>query len=185
MERDGPRAHVHPRGLGDEFRPLDNEFGPPTVLIEHRGYKLVLRFAEGDFSGEGLVQKIELLPDTKELKPQLLRQFAPDAELYLAYARAAMRVFGPEGTPESRVDDLRSAADILRTLGGPGRGHDPQFFRMIVQEYNALIDGGEPHPVKALAEKHHVTISAASHWLREARVRKLLPEKKKGGRNAR
>jgi hypothetical protein len=40
-----------------------------------------------------------------------------------------------------------------------------------------VVDGGERHPVKALSEKHVVTISAASHWLREARVRKLLPAK--------
>ena len=30
---------------------------------------------------------------------------------------------------------------------------------------------GEPHPVKALSEFHHVTISAASRWVKEARRR--------------
>jgi hypothetical protein len=52
-----------------------------------------------------------------------------------------------------------------------------------VLEYEALVADGEKHPVKTLAEKHNVTISAASHWLREARRRGLLPEKE--AKNAR
>jgi hypothetical protein len=177
----GLEGRFYPRGLRDEFPD-----GPPTATIRHRGFILILRFAEGDFRGDGLLQKIELLPEQDGLKPRELRQFAPDAELYLAYARAGMRQFGPEGTVESRTQDVREAAEILRKIAGPGRGHSDEFFRDIVKEYNALIEGGELHPVKALSEKHHVTISAASHWLREARVRKLLPPKvKKGGKRAR
>jgi hypothetical protein len=180
-----PQATCYPRGLEDEFRPDDDEFGPPTVVITHRGFKLVLRFAEGDFMGEGLVEKIELLPDTEELKLGVLRRLAPDAELYLAYARYAMRIFGPEGTPEGRITQLRDSAEALRALAKPSRRLSNGFYKTIALEYNALIDGGEKSPVTALAEKHGVVISAASHWLREARARKLLPEKKKGGRNAR
>jgi len=95
----------------------------------------VLRFGEGDFFGEGLPQKIELLPDTAELKPRLPRQFAPDAEMYLAYALAAMRIFeGPHG---HRWEDLHAAPEALRKLGGLGRGLPPEFFRKIAQEYTA------------------------------------------------
>jgi len=33
------------------------------------------------------------------------------------------------------------------------------------------VSEGEAHPVKALGEIHHVTISAASRWVKEARRR--------------
>jgi len=188
---EGPQRRQYPGGLEGRYYPrgLEGEFpdGPPTAVIAHRGFTLVLRFAEGDFRGEGLPQKIELLPaGPGGLKPRALRQFAPDAEVYLAYARAGMRQFGPDGTPESRIQNVREAAEVLRKVAGPGRGLPDAFYRDIAAEYKALVDGGEPHPVKAIAGKHHVTISAASHWLREARRRKLLPPKtRKGGSRAR
>jgi hypothetical protein len=167
-----PQATAYPKGLEDEFPE-----GPPTVVVKHRGCELVLRFAPGDFAGEGDIQEMRVLPGAEDLRPQVLRQFAPDAETYLAYARAAMRIFGPEGTPESRMENFRGAADALRHLAGPGRGLSDEFFRTIATTYQALIDGGEKHPVKALSEINHVTISTASRWLTEARRRGLLGEK--------
>ena len=98
-------------------------------------------------------------------------QFAPEAEQYLAFARSAMRIFGPEGTPEEREENFRAAADVLRHIAGPGRGLSDGFYRVIASSYKALVAEGEPHPGKALGEKHHVTISAASRWLTEARRR--------------
>jgi hypothetical protein len=173
---DEPQATCYPRGLEDEFPE-----GPPTVVIKHRGFRFVLRFAEGDFFGKGELQKLELLPDEQDLKPRALRRFAPDAEVYVQYARAQMRLFGsedePVDTPEIRIQRIRDSADALRKLAGPGRSQRGEFLRRIVQERQALLEGGERHPVKALAENHNVTISAASHWLREARVRGFLPEK--------
>jgi hypothetical protein len=169
---DEPQAKAFPKGLADEF-----PNGPPTVVVTHRGYELVLRFAEGDFYGEHDPQELRVLPGTKKLQPRVLRDFAPQSDVYLAYARAAMRILGPEGTPESRVKDYRGAAEALRQVGGPGRGLKPEFYRTIAENYEALVAGGEPHPVKALAEIHHVTISAASRWVSEAKRRKLIHKK--------
>lgn len=167
-----PQARAYPKGLEGEFPE-----GPPTVVVKHRGCELVLRFAPGDFFGEGELQELSVLPGTEDLRPRVLRQFAPDAETYLAYARAAMRILGPEGTAESRWENYRGATEALRHVAGPGRGLPPEHYRMIAMNYQALVDEGEKHPVKALSEIHHVTISAASRWLTEARRRGLLEEK--------
>ena len=123
------------------------------------------RFAPDDFFGEGPLQELRLLPDAEELKPRILRRFAPQAELYLAYARAGMR-----------MEDVQAAAAALREAGGPGRGHGGEFYRKIATNYRALTAEGEPHPVKALAEIHHVSISAASRWITEARRRGYIAE---------
>jgi hypothetical protein len=166
---DEPRANAYPKGLRDEFPD-----GPPTAVVKHRGCEIVLRFAPGDFFGEGDLQELRLLPGTEDLRPRVLRQFAPEAEQYLAFARAAMRIFGPEGTPEGRFENYRAGADVLRGIAGPGRGLSDEFYKVVATSYTALVAGGEPHPVKALGEKHHVTISAASRWIKEARRRGLL-----------
>jgi hypothetical protein len=148
--------------------------GPPTAVVTHRGYKLVLRFAEGDFFGEGRVQELRLLPDVEPLEPRILRRFALHAEEYVAYARAAMRIYGPEGTVEERWANLRGVVDALRQVGRPGRGLTDSFYRQIARNYDALVSEGEPHPIKALGEIHHVTISAASRWVKGARDRGFL-----------
>ena len=54
------------------------------------------------------------------------------------------------------------------------------FYRTIATTYESLVAEGEPHPVKALSENNHVTISAASRWVNEARQRGYLPEKARG-----
>jgi hypothetical protein len=169
-----PDVRVYPQGLESEF-----PNGPPTTVITDRGCRLVLRFGKGDRTGEGDLQELRLLPGDETLKPRVLRRFAPQAELYLAYSRAALRVMGPEGTPRSRREKLRSAADALREIAGPGRSLPPWFYEQIAEEYRALVAEGEPHPIKTLGENHHVTISAASHWVKEARRRGHLPERKK------
>jgi hypothetical protein len=177
MGEDEPDVRVYPRGLEDE---VSN--GPPTSVVTHRGCKLVLRFGEGDFEGEGDVQEIRLLPDSKPLQPRVLRQFAPRAELYLAYARSAMRILRPEETVEGRRgkwESFRNSAEALREIAGPGRGLPPEFYKSIGEEHRALVTEGEPHPVKTLGENHHVTISAASRWLKEARRRGYV----EGGEN--
>jgi len=166
---DEPNATAYPLGLEDE-----QPSGPPTVVITHHGCRLVLRFADGDFLGEGQVQELRLLPDKENLEPRVLRRFSPQAELYLAFARSAMRIFGPEGTPESRRENLHGATEALRSIAGPGRGHPDGFYRVIGKHYRALVDEGEPHPVKTLGETHHVTISAASRWVKGARERGYL-----------
>ena len=174
-----PEVKVFPNGLREEFPD-----GPPTTVITYRGYQVVLRFAAGDITGAGDVQELRLLPvGTDALEPRVLRRLAPDAELYLDYARKAMRIFGPEGTPEERWQGLGDAAEALRGIAGPGRGLPPGFYRMIGGEYDAIVDGGEPHPVKTIAERRHVTISAASRWVKGARERGHIstPPPGKGG----
>jgi hypothetical protein len=163
---------TRPHGLEDEF-----PNGPPTALIKHRGCCLILRFAPGDFAAEGDVQELRLLPDTKTLEPKVLRQFAPQAELYLAFARAAMRRWWPEQSAEIRHENLAASATALRQIAGPGRGLTDEFYRTIATTYKALVAEGEPHPVKALSEINHVSISAASRWVTEARRRGYVPEK--------
>ena len=167
-----PDVFVYPRGLREEFPE-----GPPTAVITHRGCRLILRFAEGDLAGAGNLQELRLLPDTETLEPRVLRQFAPEAETYLAYARAAMRLFD-SGVPfDTRQENLAGAVEALREIAGPGRGLTDNFYRTIATSYQALVDEGEPHPIKTLGEKNHVTISAASRWVKEARRRGFI----KGG----
>jgi hypothetical protein len=48
--------------------------------------------------------------------------------------------------------------------------------------YNALVEEGEPHPVKAMAAMYDRTISAASRWIDGARQRGFLPAKEAGRR---
>jgi hypothetical protein len=38
------------------------------------------------------------------------------------------------------------------------------------------MEEGEPHPVKTISETHHVSISPASRWVKEARARRLIPQ---------
>ena len=161
---DEPQVSVFGRGLEDEF-----PNGPPTAVLSYRGCRLILRFAPGDLRGEGPVQELRLLPDTETLEPRVLRRFAPQAEMYLQYARAAMRILGPQDTAAQRWEGFRDAAQALRELAGPGRGLSDEFYRTIAREYEALVAEGEPHPVKTISEKHHVTISAASRWVKGAR----------------
>jgi hypothetical protein len=147
------------------------------VVITHQGFELVLRFAPGDFYGKGQPQELWLRPGTQELKLGVLLRFAPGAKEYLQYARAAMRILGPEGTPGGRTENYRASADALRELAGPGRGLPPGFYRQIADLYMALVEDGEPHPIKKLSEINHVTISAASRWVSEAKRRKLIRKK--------
>jgi len=173
MAADEPQCTVYGGGVGNaEER---RQWPTPAVVVKHQGYRLIFRFADGDMLGEGPVQKLELLPDTEPLEPRLLRQFAPQADVYLAYARAAMRWMNPDdGSFEQRQERLSSSADALRKIGGPGRGLKDEFYRRIAEHYQALVDGGEPHPVKTIGETHHVTISAASRWIKEARRRGFI-----------
>ena len=85
-----------------------------------------------------------------------------------------MRIFGPKDDPVIRREKLHAAAMALREISGPGRGLTDEFYQRIAEEYAAFVDGGEPHPVKALGEIHHVTISAASRWIKEARRRDYI-----------
>ena len=96
-EPDGVRTYYS--GVAD-VPGMEDEFpdGPPTAVIKHRGLRLVLRLPQATSPLKAMYKELRLLPDAEALKLKALRRFAPDAELFLAFARAAMRN-GPEGTP--------------------------------------------------------------------------------------
>jgi hypothetical protein len=181
---DEPDVKVFPHGLEDEFEVREDEEGsriripngPPTAVITHRGIRFVLRFAEGDFAGEGPLQELRVYPDADPLEPRVLRRFSPHAEIYVAFARSAMRILKPEGTRESRHADFIGAAEALQQIAGPGRGLSDAFYATIARHYEALVSEGEQHPIKTLSESHSVTISAASRWVKGARDRGYLTE---------
>jgi hypothetical protein len=175
-----PEVRVH-RGAPTKAAKRLAEFPTPTAVITHRGCKMVLRFADvNDLAGEGELQSVELRPADGSLDPAAVRWFVPHFALYLAYARAAMRIWGSEeGTTEERRDAFRRSAEPLREIGGPGRGLPDEFYRRIADNYRDLVAEGEPHPIKALAQIHNVTISGASRWVSGARQRGYLPEKEK------
>ena len=137
------------------------------VSMRTQGLKLQLYFA--DLSAEGPVLELQLLPNEDELEPKVLRRLIPTASLYTQYARAAVRF---------DRDDVRGAIQALRQVGRPGRGLSDEFYRVVAHNYDALVAESEPHPVKALGLMHNVSLSAASRWLKEARRRGLILEKK-------
>jgi hypothetical protein len=65
----------------------------------------------------------------------------------------------------------------MRQAGRTTRGLDNEHYRLVAEQYRALVANGERSPVKAIAEMNHVTISAASGWIAGARGRKHLEPK--------
>jgi hypothetical protein len=175
-----PEVHVrHPTRRREGWEP--GKGAPPTereVVIQHRGLELVLLFSS--FPDGDLIEMLVAAGSAgAPLAGRELRQVAPDADLYIAYARAAMNWMNPD--VPSRKEDFRRAAEALRPLGGPGRRLPPKFYRNIAQQHDAMVAAGEPHPVKAISEAHHVTISAASRWLSKARQLGFLDSEKSRG----
>ena len=115
--------------------------------------------------------EIRVLPDTEALEPAVMRQLGPRMPLYVSYARAAIQM---------GLKNADAAAQSFAPSGLPGRGEGRTSIKVIADQYNALVAEGERHPVKALAEIHHVTISAASRWIKEARERDLIDDTKEG-----
>jgi hypothetical protein len=137
-------------------------------VITHRGLQILLVFSDfpdGDLREMRITAGIPGDP----LAGRELRQVAPDADLYIAYARSAMNWLNPNVPWDERKGNFAQAVEALRPLGGPGRRLPPEFYRRIAVQHKAMQAAGEPHPVKAISEVHHVTISAASRWLSKAR----------------
>jgi hypothetical protein len=182
---DEPEVKVYAHGLKGETTPG----GPPgeapaTAVVSYQGVKVLLRFAPGDLYGEGDVQEMWIRPGTEPLEPRVLRRVAPQAEMLLAFARSAMRLLAPPDEDgkfnvEQRWATWQASADALREVGRTRRGLSDRFYRTIADQYTTLIAEGEPNPVKTLGEIHHVTISAASRWIKEARRREYIKEDSK------
>jgi hypothetical protein len=163
--RERLRMKVYPHGDHPDWPK-----GPPTVSIKHRGIELRLVFkgkAKRRRDEQLDLAKVEFLPDTAKLEPRVLRKFASQADLYVASAQAALRV-------DSK--GVREKVEALRELGRPGRGLTDEFYRQIAEEYDAMVAGGEPHPIKALAASHTAVISTASRWVAGAKRRGLIEE---------
>jgi hypothetical protein len=133
-----------------------------SVSMKTHGCELVLFF--DDPGRQGPLRELRLLPASAELEPRVVRQFAPQSPLYVQYARATMT---------DNDDDWRGSLQSLREIGATRRGLGAEFYKIVADNHRALA--GEPHPVKALAEMHHVAISTASRWISETRRRGYLP----------
>lgn len=172
-----PQVVVHAHGLpGETTRGGPRGEKPATAVVSYRGMKVLLRFAPGDLFGEGDVQEIRICPDTEPLEPLVVRRIVPQAELLLAFARNAMRLLAPPDADgrfnvEERWATWQASLEALREVGRTRRGLSDRFYRTIADQYTTLVAEGSPSPVKTLGEIHHVTISAASRWLKEARSR--------------
>jgi hypothetical protein len=136
-----------------------------SVAMIEGGVKLTLFFPdESGLSGDADPVEIRLEPHNKR---QLFDpwRLMPGLPLYVSYARAAMAW---------RWGDAGRALTALRELGATRRGHKDDFYRAVAELHTALVDQGEPHPVKALAAMQPVDISTASRWVKEARQRGYL-----------
>jgi hypothetical protein len=134
-----------------------------SVSMKDRGCELVVFFA--DPGRQGPVLEFRIVPGEEELAPHALRRFMPQAPLYVTYARAVM---------SDKEGDWLATSKALRDFGSTRRGLTDDFYRLVSGNYAALLAEDEKYPVKALSEMHHVSISAASRWLTEARRRGLL-----------
>lgn len=103
----------------------------------------------------------------RELAPATVRRIASQLDLLVKYARA---------TVAWNRDDSVEALRMLKAIGATKRGMPREFFAGIANEYRARLAAGEQHIVKAIAEAHSVTPSAASRWLKSARGHGYLKE---------
>jgi hypothetical protein len=139
-----------------------------SVAMIEGGVKLTLFFPEeSGMSGDAEPVEIRIEPHD-DSQPFDAWRLMPKLPLYVSYARAALAW---------RWDDAGRALQALREVGTTRRGLNDDFYRAVGELHAALVDQGEPHPVKALAEMQPVDISTASRWISEARRRGYLREK--------
>jgi hypothetical protein len=144
----------------------------PRVVVSMKTYGCELLLFFDDLGRDGPLRELRLLPDSAELEPRVLSQFAPKGPLYLQYARATM-------TDDD--DNWRGSLEALREVGTTSRGLGDEFYRRIARQYAAIVAEGEPHPIKALGKMNHVVISTASRWVKEARRRNHIREERDDG----
>ena len=93
--------------------------------------------------------------------------FARRLPHYVSYARA---------TIQWEHGDAARALEALRTESST-RGLPDTFYRAVAGEYVQLVEEGDPHPIKTIAERRPVDKSRASRWVTEARRRGYIEEK--------
>ena len=146
----------------------------PSVSIKDRGVEVVVLFDDESFKALGPeradVVEICIRPaGDGPLDAGALSSLMPRAGLYFRYARAL-----------SSLDfaTIKEKAKLLRDFGSTKRGLTDELLETIAGQYRDLEAGGQPHLVKTIAALHSVDISTASKWIKRARDRGYLPEKK-------
>jgi hypothetical protein len=124
----------------------------------HVGFELGERF---DF--EPGTPSIQLAEEPEPLDPVALKRIANNYVSYLEFARHAI-VLEQEG--------MTGALRRLRPGRKPARLTD-DFYRLIADDFRARREGTSA-PLKELAGAHHVDVSTASRWVKEARRRGYL-----------
>jgi hypothetical protein len=140
-----------------------------SIRILDEGVALTLFFAPAAtpaIAAEGPV--VEARIESGNDEPLKAWRLLPRFPLSQQYARAAVAW---------RDDDVRAALEALRKAGPTRRGLPDDFYRAVATIYGALVDEGEQHPIKRLAEGQSVDISTASRWVSGARDRNYIPEK--------
>jgi hypothetical protein len=107
----------------------------------------------------------------RPLDMRALQRVTENYSTYLELARRALVL---------DQDGMAGAVELLRGPGKKPARLTDDFYRLIATDYKARRDSGEAHLVKALAEAHHVTVSAASRWIKEARRRGYIEEESNG-----
>lgn len=154
------------------------EYGVPEITLERdpktggvwatstvNGMRLRMLF--GDWTGEGDVLKLRIAPLAKKgsLRPEMMRYVGKRYAVLVEHARASIA---------GRKGDSTAAVRALRAAGRTARGLGDQHYQLVAEQYVTLVKNGERAPIKALAALNHVTISAASRWVKEARRRGYL-----------
>jgi len=104
----------------------------------------------------------------RDLGPAQFARLARWLPMYIDYARAEI---------EWNRGDAARALEMLRTEAGKSRrGLSDKFYMEIAAEYEALVQEGDPHPIKSMAAKRPVHKSRASRWVKEARSRGYITE---------
>lgn len=158
-----------------------SEGGVPEITLEHdaktggvwatstvEGMRLRMLFK--DWTGEGDVLKLRIAPAAKKgsLRPEMMRYLGQRYPVLVEHARASLA---------GRKGDATAAVRALRAAGKTARGLGDQHYQLVAEQYVTLVKNGERAPIKALAGLNHVTISAASRWVKEARRRGYVPDR--------
>jgi len=110
--------------------------------------------------------------DERDLEPAQFARLARWLPMYIRYARAEI---------EWKHGDAARALEMLRTEAGKTRrGLSDKFYKDIAAEYEALVQEGDPHPLKSIAAKRPVHKSRASRWVKEARSRGYITDEVTG-----
>jgi hypothetical protein len=138
-----------------------------SVSMQEQGATLTLFFdPETALRGDSPLLEVRLTPaaggafEPWQLIPKLPRR--------VQYARACLA---------RREGDIESALSAFREEGKTRRGLSDDFYRVVAEEYAALVAEGEPHPIKALAKLKSADKSTVSRWVSAARARGLLDRK--------